>query len=67
MRDKGMKMFESLGKTYLSVFSDPDLVFLCATLAEFRGLGQIYDNVYDEVKEEFQGLVDLYENIYKCM
>jgi len=62
---KGKKMFASLCKTYLSVFSDPDLVFLCATLGEFRGLGEIYDNVYDEVKEEFQGLVDMYENIYK--
>ena len=61
---RGKQIFKKLNQCYLDLYKDPDLIFLWAAFRELRSLGEIFDNLYDDVeaKEEFQRLVDMYEN-----
>ena len=73
--ERGKALFRSLGKIYIDIFKDPDLVFLCAA----RNLGEMFYNVYfyenpgemllrdkmeRSIEEEMQGLVNIYENLF---
>ena len=62
---RGKQIFKKLNQCYLDLYKDPDLIFLRAAFSELMSLGEIFDNLYDdlEAKEEFQRLVDMYENM----
>ena len=47
--ERGKELFENLGKVYLDIFKDPDLVFLRAAAAELTAFGEMFDNLYGEI------------------
>ena len=48
--ERGKELFENLGKVYLDIFKDPDLVFLRAAAAELAAFGEMFDNFYGDIE-----------------